>query len=364
MSDNFHHSEGTLAAREDAMSRLIDAFDYTRSEAAAVRGLRSVAGAGNVLPRLMQLDSSRHHQSALRRQMALPVCPRLGKGSRNRTFNTWITCTGAQDELSGDANMDDYSRKANGFLLGVDRSLTCNLRFGASLGYETSSSTSGSVEVDADSIFLDAYAVAVTGRFRHRASVGLASSAFDMKRCVAVEAGYHSFSGQSKSSADGLTLNFGYELSSDYQLNERSWLTRYLTANLSWHQLEAMKEKGLGAVGLETSYDDEWQADVALGVQYNREFAAMRYQEPATFYASAGLHLELLNEQVSAQSRFRGSSAGWEIKSMKRGRFYAEFGAGVMVPLSPAWTATAGAAVEVGAEHTGISGHVGVRYSF
>ncbi len=364
MSDNFHHSEGTLAAREDAMSRLIDAFDYTRSEAAAVRGLRSVAGAGNVLPRLMQLDSSRHHLSALRRQMSLPVCPRTGKGARNRTFNTWVTYTGAQDDLNGDANMDDYSRTANGFLLGVDRSLTCNLRAGASLGYENASSTSGSAKVDGDTLFLDAYAVAVTGQFRHRASVGLATSTFDMKRGVAVEAGYHSFSGQTKGSMDGLTLNFGYELSSDYQLNERSWLTQYLTANLSWHQLDAMKEKGLGAVGLETSYDDEWQADIAIGFQYNREFAAMRYQEPATFYASAGLHLELLNEQVSAQSRFRGSSSGWEVKSMKRGRFYAEFGAGVMVPLSPAWTATAGAAVEVGAEHTGISGHAGVRYSF
>ena len=364
LSDNFHHSEGTLAASGDTTARLIDAFDYTRSEAAAVRGLQSVAGSGNVLPRLMQFDSSRHHLADLRRQMALPVCPRTDKGGVNRTRNTWITYTGAQDDLGGDAYMGDYSRSAHGFLLGADRSLTCNLRVGASLGYETASGDADLAKVDGDTLFLDAYAVAVTGQLRHRVSFGLASSSFDSKRGVAVEAGYHSFSGQTKSSADGLTLNFGYELSAEQQLNARSSLARYLSVNLSWHKLDAMKEDGLGNMGLETSYDDEWQADVALGLQYNREFTAVRYEAPATFYATAELHLDLLNDRLSAQNRFHGPAADWEVKSMKRDTLYVEFGAGVIVPLSPSWTATAGAAVEVGSEHTSFSGNAGVRYSF
>ena len=364
LSDNFHHSEGTLAASGDTTARLIDAFDYTRSEAAAVRGLQSVAGSGNVLPRLMQFDSSRHHLADLRRQMALPVCPRTDKGGVNRTKNTWITYTGAQDDLGGDACMGDYSRSAHGFLLGADRSLTCNLRVGASFGYETASGEADLAKVDGDTLFLDAYAVAVTGQLRHRVSFGLASSSFDSKRGVAVEAGYHSFSGQTKSSADGLTLNFGYELSVEQQLNARSSLARYLSVNLSWHKLDAMKEDGLGNMGLETSYDDEWQADVALGLQYNREFTAVRYEAPATFYATAELHLDLLNDRLSARNRFHGPAADWEVKSMKRDTLYVEFGAGVIVPLSPSWTATAGAAVEVGSEHASFSGNAGVRYSF
>ena len=364
LSDNFHHSEGTLAASGDTTARLIDAFDYTRSEAAAVRGLQSVAGSGNVLPRLMQFDSSRHHLADLRRQMALPVCPRTDKGGVNRTKNTWITYTGAQDDLGGDAYMGDYSRSAHGFLLGADRSLTCNLRVGASFGYETASGEADLAKVDGGTLFLDAYAVAVTGQLRHRVSFGLASSSFDSKRGVAVEAGYHSFSGQTKSSADGLTLNFGYELSVEQQLNARSSLARYLSVNLSWHKLDAMKEDGLGNMGLETSYDDEWQADVALGLQYNREFTAVRYEAPASFYATAELHLDLLNDRLSARNRFHGPAADWEVKSMKRDTLYVEFGAGVIVPLSPSWTATAGAAVEVGSEHTSFSGNAGVRYSF
>lgn len=364
LSDNFHHSEGTLAASGDTAALLIDAFDYTRSEAAAVRGLQSVAGSGNVLPRLMQFDSSRHHLADLRRQMALPVCPRTDKGGVNRTKNTWITYTCAQDDLGGDAYMGDYSRSAHGFLLGVDRSPTCNLRVGASFGYETASGEADQAKVDGDTLFLDAYAVAVTGQLRHRVSFGLASSSFDSKRGVAVEAGYHSFSGQTKSSADGLTLNFGYELSVEQQLNARSSLARYLSVNLSWHKLDAMKEDGLGNMGLETSYDDEWQADVALGLQYNREFTAVRYEAPATFYATAELHLDLLNDRLSARNRFHGPAADWEVKSMNRDTLYVEFGAGVIVPLSPSWTANAGAAVEVGSEHTSFSGNAGVRYSF
>ena len=364
LSDNFHHSEGSLAASGDTSARLIDAFDYTRSEASAVRGLQSVAGSGNVLPRLMQFDSSRHHLADLRRQMVLPVCPRTDKGGVNRTRNTWITYTGAQNDLDGDAYMGDYSRTAHGFLLGADRSLTCNLRVGASLGYETSSSSADLAKVDGDTLFLDAYAVAVTGQLRHRVSFGLASSSFDSKRGVAVDAGYHSFSGQTNSSADGLTLNFGYELSTERQLNARSSLARYLAVNLSWHKLDAMREDGLGNMGLETSYDDEWQADVALGLQYNCEFTAVRHEAPATFYANAELHMDLLNDRLSARNRFLGTGADWDVKSMKRDSFYVEFGAGVIVPLSPSWTATAGAAIEVGSGHTSVSGNAGVRYTF
>lgn len=364
ISDAFHHYEGALASSDDALHRLVDAFDYTRSEKAAQRGLLSVSGNGNVLPRLMQFDASRHHLSNLRRQMGAPVCPRTWKGAENRTVNTWITYTGAYDSLNGDENMGDYSRTANGFLLGGDRSLTCHLRVGASMGYENSSSSADHSQVDGDTIFLDAYAVADARNIRHKLSLGVALSSYDMSRRVHVDAGYHTFSGTGEGSTDGLTLNFGYEISSDYQLSSRSSLTRYLSFNLSHHQLDAMTENGMGSAGVITEYDDEWQADVALGVQYNREFAAVRYQESATFYAAAELHLDLLNEQASARNRFRGSAHGWQVESMKREPVYFELGAGVLVPLTPAWTGTAGAAVELGTERSSFSGNIGVRYSF
>ncbi|MBQ2869459.1 MAG: autotransporter domain-containing protein [Akkermansia sp.] len=363
-SDAFHHSEGWLAASDDRMAKLVDAFDYTRSEAAAQHGLQSLAGTGNVLPQLMLFDSSRHHLNQLRKQMEMPVCPRTWKGAPTRKSNAWLAYTGAYDSLNGDANMGDYTRSAHGAMMGVDTALTCKLRAGLSLGYETASGEADSAKVDADSIFVDAYATAYTGHIKHRASIGLALTSFDSRRGVEVEAGYHSFHGSARSDTDALTLNFGYEISSDYKLSERSWLTRYAAINLAWHTLDDMKESGLGEIGLVSEYDSEWQAGVAVGLAYNREFAAVKYEAPAVFSAHAAVHFELLADKAAVNNRFSGLEGSWEAHSMDREQLYLELGVGVMVPLSPAWTATAGAAVEVGADRSAFSGNVGVRYAF
>ncbi|MBQ6941511.1 MAG: autotransporter domain-containing protein [Akkermansia sp.] len=363
-SDAFHHSEGWLASSDDRMAKLVDAFDYTRSEAAAQRGLQSLAGMGNVLPQLMLFDASRHHLNQLRKQMEMPVCPRSWKGAPARKSNAWLTYTGAHDSLNGDANMGDYTRSAHGAMMGVDTALTCKLRAGLSLGYETASGEADSAKVDADSIFVDAYATAYTRNIKHRASVGLALTSFDSRRGVEVEAGYHSFHGTARSDTDALTLNFGYEISSDYKLSERSWLTRFASLNLAWHNLDDMKESSLGEIGLVSEYDSEWQAGVAVGLAFNREFAAVKYEAPAVFSAHAAVHFELLADKATATNRFSGADGGWEVESMDREQLYFELGVGVMVPLSPAWTASAGAAVEVGADRSAFSGNVGVRYAF
>ena len=365
ISDTFHHSEGTLAASPNRLHNLIDAFDYTRSEGAAQRGLQSVAGTGNVLPRLMMFDSSRRHLENLRGQMLMPVCADAnGMGGVVRRNNVWMTYTSSHDELCGDAYLEDYSRSANGAMLGIDRSVNCKLRVGLSLGYEESTGKSGSSRIEADTFFVDAYAAGVTGRFKHRASVGLATSSFDTNRNVLVEAGYHTFVGTGKGSVDSLSLNFGYEISTDYKLSETATLTPYAALNLSWHKLDTMREKGMGEAGLVTAYDNEWQSEIILGASYNRLFTVLRNLAPALFYADAAMHLELFNDRVSVKNRFLGASASWRAESMNRQPLYFELGVGVAVPLSPGWTATAGAAYEIGPDRAGVSGNVGVRYSF
>ncbi len=365
ISDTFHHSEGTLAASNNRLHNLIDAFDYTRSEGAAQRGLQSVAGTSLVLPRLMMFDSSRRHLENLRGQMLMPVCADMsGKGGEVRRNNVWMTYTGSHDELCGDAYLEDYSRSANGAMLGIDRSVNCKLRVGLSLGYEESTGKSGSSRIEADTFFVDAYAAGVTGRFKHRASVGLATSSFDTDRSVLVEAGYHTFAGTGKGSVDSLSLNFGYEISTDYKLSETATLTPYAALNLSWHKLDTLREQGMGEAGLVTEYDDEWQSEIILGVSYNRLFTVLRNQAPALFYADAAMHLELFNDRVSVKNRFQGASSSWRAESMNRQPLYFELGVGVAVPLSPGWTATAGAAYEIGPDRAGVSGNVGVRYQF
>ncbi len=365
VSDAIQHSEGTLAASENRLHNLIDAFDYTRSEGAARRGLQSVAGTGNLVPQLMLFDSSRHHLNNLRKQIEMPRCSRALKGAPpNRRNNAWVTYTGAYDRLNGDSYLGDYARTAHGAMLGMDASVTCKLRLGLSLGYENSIGRADSTRVDADTFFVDAYAAGVTGCLKHRASIGLATTQFNTRRGVAVEAGYHSFYGSGHGDTEAITMNLGYEISSDCKMNERSTLTRYAAINLAWHRLDTLLEQGMGEAGLASDYDKEWQADLAFGLSYNRLFTALPNQNPAQFYATAAVHVELLDDRVSANNRFRGAAVSWDAASMEREPLYFEFGAGVTVPLSPAWRAIGGAAVEVGPERTSFSGNIGVRYSF
>ncbi len=368
ISDTFHHAEGVLAASNNRLHNLIDAFDYTRSEGAAQRGLQSVAGTSLVLPRLMMFDSSRRHIEQLRKQITMPGCNSVSnKGvviGDSRYSNAWVTYTGSYDYLEGDTYLGDYRRKAHGAMVGVDHSLSCKLRLGLSLGYENSDGYADDAHVEAETFFVDAYAAGVTGRFKHRASVGLATSSYDTSRYVMVEAGYHTFRGHGASSVDATTLNFGYEISTDIELNESSRLTPYAALNLSWHSLDTGIERGMGEAGLYTKCDNEWQSEIVLGVAYSREFTALPNQAPAMFYANAGMHLELFNDRVTVQNRFVGSPYGWRAESMKRKPLYFELGAGVAVPLTPSWTGTAGAAVETGVDRNGVSGNVGVRYKF
>ncbi len=368
ISDTFHHAEGVLAASNNRLHNLIDAFDYTRSEGAAQRGLQSVAGTSLVLPRLMMFDSSRRHIEQLRKQITMPDCNSVSnKGvviGDSRYTNAWVTYTGSYDYLEGDTYMGDYRRKAHGAMAGVDHSLSCNLRLGLSLGYENSDGYADDAHVEAETFFVDVYAAGVTGRFKHRASVGLATSSHDTSRYVMVEAGYHTFRGHGDSGVDAAALNFGYEISTDIELNESSRLTPYAALNFSWHSQDTGIERGMGAAGLYSKCDNEWQSEIVLGVAYSREFTALPNQAPAQFYANAGMHLELFNDRVTVQNRFIGSPYGWRAESMKRKPLYFELGAGVAVPLTPSWTGTAGAAVEAGVDRKGVSGNVGVRYKF
>lgn len=364
VADSLDHSEGTLAASNNRLHHLVDAFDYTRSEGAAQRGLMSIAGTGNTLPRLMQFDSSRHHLNTLRSHLNMPDCHRADKGGVNRASNVWMSYTSAYDRLDGDSYMGDYSRTAHGALLGVDRSLNCNLRVGFSLGYEASIGRGDSARAESDTVFADVYATGMTGKYKHRASVGLASGSYDTTRGVLVEAGYHTFAGQGAGETDGLTLNLGYEISTDYQLDTRSIVSPFAAFNLSWHRLDTLTESGLGEAGLVSAYDNEWQADVALGLNYRREFAALRNQAPALFYANAAMRLELADDRASTLNRFRGADAAWGASSMERSPLHFEVVAGVEVPLSPSWTGSFGGSIDFGPDRSSYSLNIGARYAF
>jgi hypothetical protein len=247
----------------------------------------------------------------------------------------------------------------------MDREINCKLRLGMSFGAERSTATSGSAELECEALFLDAYAAMVTGAVKHRLTLGVGTAAFDASRQVRVDAGYHTFHGASTSSMDAASVNLGYEISTDCVLTPVSWVTRFASFNLAWVNVDDARDNGLGSAGVQVKYDDVLLAELAVGGRYTRQFRCIRYQEPASFTASAALHLELGDKRASATGCFAGNpAASWHMKSMERQPVYASFGVGLEVPFRTNWSATAGAEVEVGSSRTGGTGSIGVRYSF
>ena len=374
MSDAMDHSEGTLAAKGDFLSRVIDAFDYTRSEDAALRGLQSVVGADMTMAQYMMLDSSRHHINNLRRQITLPECcttpqhivpgGKGGLGAGARKSHVWGTYVGASDSLDGDAYMGDYSRSSHGFMLGYDTTVRRKLLMGLSFGYDSSKGSTDFARMDSDTFYADLYAAARTGRWNHRASAGVAFHDFSTQRDIRIDAGYHTLVARGKGKMDGLSVNLGYELSTDVALTSNSCLTPYLAANVAFHSLDSLRENELGNAGLESRFDDVLQVDVALGLRYSLQFAAVPKAEKATFVAGAAVHVDMTEERMTACNSFVGLPGSWQTKGMSNTPFYFELGLGLDVPLNNSWSATAGASLEQGGDRSDFSGNIGLRYTF
>ena len=374
MSNAMDHSEGTLAAKGDFLSRVIDAFDYTRSEDAALRGLQSVSGADMTMAQYMMLDSSRHHINNLRRQITLPECcttpqhivpgGKGGLGAGARKSHVWGTYVGASDSLDGDAYMGDYSRSSHGFMLGYDTTVRRKLLMGLSFGYDSSKGSTDFARMDSDTFYADLYAAARTGRWNHRASAGVAFHDFSTQRDIRIDAGYHTLLARGKGKMDGLSVNLGYELSTDVALTSNSCLTPYLAANVAFHSLDSLRENELGNAGLESRFDDVLQVDVALGLRYSLQFAAVPKAEKATFVAGAAVHVDMTEERMTACNSFVGLPGSWQTKGMSNTPFYFELGLGLDVPLNNSWSATAGASLEQGGDRSDFSGNIGLRYTF
>lgn len=377
ISGKRNHTEGTLAASDSQLDRLLDAFDYTRSEEDALHGLSSVAGVGNTLVQHSVMDSSRHHMDTLRGWITLPSCsqttvmPRDAKQpiamwQPDTQSSIWMTYTGGYDLLNGNSSsMGDYTRTYQGVLAGYQRQLDCRLLVGLSLGYENSISRSDAIKFTADTYYADLYAAARTGRFNHRLSIGMGIHDFDTERHIYVAAGSHSFSGSAEGGLCARSLNVGYELSTDFQLTKTSDLTPFLTVNYAYHSFNNLKEYGMGDAGLVTSYKDLNQLELGLGAEYTKRFSLIKDQDQSRFFASLALRAEISDRSPEAVNSFKGNpDVKYRIKSQERSPMFIQVGAGLNVPFSRQWSATLSGSGEFGNDRASVNGSIGVNYSF
>lgn len=353
------HRPGKLAGSASQLDHVLDALDYTRSGADAREGLLSLSGAANLIVPNMMMDASRHHLSDLRDHMKAPVCT----DTRKTKGNVWAAYIGGYDHIGGDDNMHAYSHSYQGALVGGDYALNCNWALGLSVGYQKSIARTEGTRADADAISGDLYAVGRTGKYTHRFSMGLTSYSTDVKRGTRIAAAGHTYYGQSTGSADGMSWNFGYQLSRDFAINESSSITPYLAVDVAMQRIDTLNEKGQGDTSVVTDYEDFVQTDAALGVAYSHTFTSFNRQT-GVFSLNLAAHGEFSEHRATAKNHFVGSADTWKTRSMKRAPFYGEVGADVIVPFGQHISGTAGVNFEFSADRTFVGGHAGVNYRF
>ena len=354
------HRPGRLAQSTSNLDHILDALDYTRSGADAKAGLLSVSAAANLIVPNMMMDASRHHLSALRDHMNAPVCT---KDTRSKG-NVWAAYTGGHDFIGSDDNMGKYTHSYNGAIIGGDYAVNCNWAIGLSVGYQNSIARTDATRADADIISGDIYAVGRTGKFTHRFSMGLASYNTDVKRGTRIAAKGHGYDALSTGSADGMSWNFGYQLSRSYAINQVSSITPYLAVDVALQRIDTMTEKGQGDASVVTDYEDFVQTDAALGVSYSHTFASFN-QQTGVFAFDLAVHGEFSEHRATAQNHFVDSPADtWKTRSAKRAPLYGELGGHVQVPFTEHFSGTAGLNFEFSDDRTYIGGHAGVNYRF
>ncbi|MCQ2366301.1 MAG: autotransporter domain-containing protein [Akkermansia sp.] len=354
------HRPGVLAQSTSNLDHILDALDYTRSGGDAKKGLLSVSAAANLIVPNMMMDASRHHLSNLRDHMSTPVCTKNYKGKGN----VWAAYVGGHDFIGSDDNMGKYSHSYNGAIIGGDYAVNCNWAIGLSAGYQNSIARTDATRADADAISGDIYVVGRTGKFVHRFSMGLTSYNTDVKRGTRIAAKGHSYDELSTGDADGMSWNFGYQLSRSYAINQVSAVTPYLTVDVALQRMDTLYEKGQGDASVVTDYDDFVQTDAALGVSYSHTFASFN-QQAGVFAVDLALHGEFSEHRATAQNHFVDSPADtWKTRSAKRAPFYGELGGHVLVPFTRHFSGTAGLNFEFSDDRTYIGGHAGVNYRF
>ncbi len=369
LANRVDHTEGTLGASSSVLDQFLNALDYTRSEADALRALDSISGTTNTIAQHSMIDGNRHHLDTLRANIGMPWCDEVHDPKStlqvSRESSVWFAYNGGYDSINGDDYMGDYTRTYQGMILGYERSINCNFLLGIDFGYENSIARTTGTKFEANTYFIDLYGSARTGRFNHRFSVGVGIYDFDTKRDVYIAAGSHTLYGHGTGDVTGTALNVGYELNTSFQVGKRSEVTPFLLASFSYNHLGDFEEKGLGNAGLKTDYDNFSQFDMGVGARFSHHFGLVKNQAPATLFASVAAMFEFGANQPKATNSFLADPAlNYKVKSLDRAPFYIQMGAGLDVPISNRWSATVTANGEVGKDRAGVGGSIGARYTF
>lgn len=350
---------------------MIDAFKHTKSEAEAKAALESVGGMRISTMMSSMLAGNISHLRNLRGSMGTGTSTTTltsdGKGdliNKERSVTeVWVTPTMAYNKVNGDRNSPGFSRSAWGAMMGAERSINPSTMFGLSLGYDSArTEVMGAID-ESDTYNIDIYGIYRDGNWQNRVSLGVGFHDLDADRFVTVG---DRFARMSRGSATGTSLNFSYELSYAFQLDNKSSIAPLFSMESSMGWIDSYSEEGdIGNAGLHVGSQDAWSTILGLGGRYTRNFTMISDAPSARFEAMALMTVDVGDQGAEVSASFLGAPGReFIINPASQNRIGAMVGASLTVPFSGSLSGFGGSTFEIRNGTRDVTANIGLRYSF
>lgn len=361
--------KGGFATNE--LAELIDAFNYTRSEAEAKRALED-AGGNRLTTTMASLLAGNHsHLRQLRDSMGTGIASttlvRDGKRSWLEPQNTtsiWVDAVYSHNKLNSDGNAPGFSRDAWGGILGIEHTVRPDsLVLGVAFGYDYSKTEVQGSRDNADNWYFDLYGKWKSGNWNSRASVGVGYHDLTNNRFVNVA---NRFVRHGQGSTDAYSLNLGYELSYTFHVDRSSTLEPLFMVESTAGWIDGYTESGeIGNAGLRVEEQDAWSTILGLGARYARNFTWVSNAPQARFELTAMATVDVGDQGSTVRASYIGAPGySYNLDSATRDRLGALLGAGLVVPVSESVSFFGGSTFEYHSGSRDLTANMGIRYSF
>ncbi len=375
LNRNQRNTAAALADLEDHtevrgdMAEVMDALHHTRSAEETRAALDSLGGVGIAAVSKMATDDAHDHLQALRANytaLAAGVDDCYDNEDRRvpgvHSYAISASVTGGSTSVSSSNEAPKYSRHSVGALLSGVHAFTHDWLGGLSLGYSRSDGDCGTVNMKADSFYVDAALIRRTRSTTHTATLGFGHYGVDVNRQVAAGYGAHRYASRANGSTSASLVELSYEAVVNIARKEKHSFSGVFQTDLVFGQFSGMTESGAGSAGLRSEFDDVASINFGLGGRYTYGWGEAT--NPGYFAVEALFVGDAGDKKPVVKNTFIAGGQSFELHGPDAGACGLRLNAGVLAPIGKQWGAFGNLSTEFRAKQSSVSGSIGVKYAF
>ena len=375
LNRNQRNTAAALADLEDHtevrgdMAEVMDALHHTRSAEETRAALDSLGGVGIAAVSKMATDDAHDHLQALRANytaLAAGVDECYDKEGHRipgaHSYAISASVTGGSTSVSSSNEAPKYSRHSVGALLSGVHAFTHDWLGGLSLGYSRSDGDCGTVNMKANSFYVDAALIRRTKYTTHTATLGFGHYGVDVNRQVAAGYGAHRYASKANGSTSATLVELSYEAVVNIARKEKHSFSGVFQTDLVFGQFSGMTESGVGSAGLRSEFDDVASINFGLGGRYTYGWGEAT--NPGYFAVEALFVGDAGDKEPVVKNTFIAGGQSFELHGPDAGACGLRLNAGVLAPIGKQWGAFGNLSTEFRAKQSSVSGSIGVKYAF